>query len=81
METIYRNTANEDLIVFATKENAHASSIYDVAWELKHFLCNDKDYVEDGDCLLENKDEIIELCDKLLCCTTKCKWLLLYFKN
>lgn len=65
METIFRDSANNDLTVYNNIEDAHGSSIQSAAWDLHALICNGHNYVKDMDDLLELSKEIAKACDKL----------------
>lgn len=66
METIYKDSANEDLVVFHNIEDAHGSSIQTVAFKMKELICDEENkYVDDLENLLERAEEIAKMCDLL----------------
>lgn len=65
METIFRDSVNSDLIVYDNIEDAHASSIQSIAYDLHALICNEHNYVKDMEELLELSEEIAKACDKL----------------
>lgn len=65
MKKIYKDAANEDVVVFDNVEDAHDSSIQTVAWEIHGLITNDDNYVKNMEDLLPLSDQIAKCCDKL----------------